>query len=251
MRMRMMTAPMFGLLGVDAHVGRTFRADEDRAGASPVAILSYGLWQRQFGGAADAIGKAIDLDSRPYTIVGVMPAGFELLQPADVFLPFTPWAVTLPDDRNWHPGIIVIGRLKPGVTREQAGTEMLGITKRLEQQYPEYNTGTSADVIPLQAQMVQGTCGPALMLLLGAVTFVLLIACANVANLLLARVRLRADEGSRDTHIDGGDAGPRDSSIVDGECVAVARGRRAWLVSGAVVAWAAAENLGWLCATGF
>jgi putative ABC transport system permease protein len=190
---RMMTAPMFGLLGVDAHVGRIFRADEDRAGATPVAILSYGLWQRQFGGASDVIGKSIDLDSRPYTIVGVMPAGFELLQPADVFLPFTPWAVTLPDDRNWHPGIIVIGRLKPGVTREQARTEMLGITKRLEQQYPEYNTGTSADVIPLQAQMVQNV-RPALMLLLGAVTFVLLIACANVANLLLARAAARGRE---------------------------------------------------------
>jgi putative ABC transport system permease protein len=190
---RMMTAPMFGLLGVDAHVGRTFRADEDRAGATPVAILSYGLWQRQFGGAADAVGKSIDLDSRPYTIVGVMPAGFELLQPADVFLPFTPWAVTLPDDRNWHPGIIVIGRLKPGVTREQAGTEMLGITKRLEQQYPDYNTGTSAEVLPLQAQMVQNV-RPALMLLLGAVTFVLLISCANVANLLLARAAARGRE---------------------------------------------------------
>ncbi len=122
-----------------------------------------------------------------------MPAGFELLQPADVFLPFTPWAVTLPDDRNWHPGIIVIGRLKPGVTREQARTEMLGITKRLEQQYPEYNTGTSADVVPLQAQMVQNV-RPALMLLLGAVTFVLLIACANVANLLLARAAARGRE---------------------------------------------------------
>src|SRR6202000_841446 len=98
-----------------------------------------------------------------------------------------------PDDRNWHPGIIVIGRLKPDVTREQAGTEMLGITKRLEQQYPEYNTGTSADVVPLQSQMVQNV-RPALMLLLGAVTFVLLIACANVANLLLARAAARGRE---------------------------------------------------------
>ncbi len=190
---RMVTAPMFPLLGVDTLVGRIFRDDEDRAGASPVAILSYGLWQRQFGGAADAIGRSIDLDSRPYTIVGVMPAGFELLQPAEVFLPFTPWAATLPDDRNWHPGIIVIGRLKPGVTREEARTEMLGITKRLEQEYPIYNTGTSADVVALQSQMVQNV-RPALLLLLGAVTFVLLISCANVANLLLARAAARGRE---------------------------------------------------------
>ncbi len=190
---RMVTAPLFPLLGADTRLGRNFRQDEDRAGATPVAILSYGLWQRNFGGAFDVIGKSIDLDTRPYTIVGVMPAGFELFQPTDVFLPFQPWAATLPDDRNWHPGIIVVGRLKQGVTREQARTEMLGITKRLEQQYPEYNTGTSADVVPLQQQMVQNV-RPALILLLGAVTFVLLIACANVANLLLARAAARGRE---------------------------------------------------------
>jgi putative ABC transport system permease protein len=190
---RMITAPLLPLLGVDARIGRTFRADEDRPGGTPVVLLSYGLWQRRFAGAADVLGKSINLDSRPYSIVGVLPSGFELLQPADVFLPFTPWAATLPDDRNWHAGIIVVGRLKPEVTREQARTEMLGITKRLEQQYPEYNTGTSADVVPLQEQMVENV-RPALMLLLGAVSFVLLIACANVANLLLARAASRGRE---------------------------------------------------------
>ena len=190
---RMITAPLLPLLGVDARIGRTFRAEEDRAGGHPVVLLSYGLWQRHFGGAPDVPGKSINLDSRPYTIVGVLPSGFELLQPADVFLPFTPWAATLPDDRNWHPGIIVVGRLKPDVTREQARAEMVGITKRLEQQYPDYNTGTSADVVPLQEQMVQNV-RPALILLLGAVSFVLLIACANVANLLLSRAASRGRE---------------------------------------------------------
>jgi putative ABC transport system permease protein len=189
----MITAPLLPLLGVDARIGRTFRAEEDRAGGHPVVLLSYGLWQRHFGGAPDVPGKSINLDSRPYTIVGVLPSGFELLQPADVFLPFTPWAATLPDDRNWHPGIIVVGRLQPGVTREQARAEMVGITKRLEQQYPDYNTGTSADVVPLQEQMVQNV-RPALILLLGAVSFVLLIACANVANLLLSRAASRGRE---------------------------------------------------------
>jgi putative ABC transport system permease protein len=190
---RMITAPLLPLLGVEARIGRTFRAEEDRAGGNPVVLLSYGLWQRHFGGAADVPGKSINLDSRPYTIVGVLPRGFELLQPADVFLPFTPWAATLPDDRNWHPGIIVVGRLKPGATREQARAEMVGITKRLEQQYPDYNTGTSADVVPLQEQMVQNV-RPALILLLGAVSFVLLIASANVANLLLSRAASRGRE---------------------------------------------------------
>jgi putative ABC transport system permease protein len=190
---RYATAGMFPLLGVNAIAGRTFHPDEDRAGGQPVVLLSYGLWQRRFGGAADTVGKSITLDSHPYTIVGILPEGFELLQPADVFLPFTPWAQTLPDDRNWHPGIIAVGRLKPEVTREQARTEMVGITKRLEEQYPIYNTGTSADVVGLQDRLVQNV-RPALLLLLGAVGFVLLIACVNVANLLLARAASRSRE---------------------------------------------------------
>ncbi len=190
---RMMTAGMFPLLGVDANLGRTFRPEEDRAGGAPVVLLSYGLWQRRFGGSRDVIGKSMNLDAQPYTIVGVLPSGFELLQPAEVFLPFTPWAATLPDDRNWHPGIFPIARLKPGVSREQARTEMAGIAKRLEEQYPIYNTGTGADVVGLQEQMVQNV-RPALLLLIGAVSFVLLIACANVANLLLARAAVRGRE---------------------------------------------------------
>jgi putative ABC transport system permease protein len=190
---RMATAPLFPLLGVNAILGRTFLAEEDRAGGAPVVVLGYGLWQRRFGGSHDILGKSITLDSQPYTVVGVLPRGFELLQPADVFLPFTPWAKTLPDDRNWHPGIFVIGRLKEGISREQGRTEMVAITKRLEEQYPIYNTGTSADVVGLQEQLVKNV-RPALLLLLGAVAAVLLIACVNVANLLLARAAARERE---------------------------------------------------------
>ena len=190
---RMATAPLFSLLGVNAILGRTFLSEEDRAGGAPVVVLGYGLWQRRFGGARDILGRSITLDSQPYTVVGVLPSGFELLQPADIFLPFTPWAKTLPDDRNWHPGIFPIARLKEGISREQARTEMVGITKRLEEQYPIYNTGTSADVVDLQEQLVKGV-RPALVLLLGAVAAVLLIACVNVANLLLARAASRGRE---------------------------------------------------------
>ena len=190
---RMATAPLFSLLGVNAILGRTFLAEEDRAGGAPVVLLNYGLWQRRFAGSRDVLGKSITLDSQPYTVVGVLPSGFELLQPADVFLPFAPWAKTLPDDRNWHPGIIVVGRLKAGVSREEARTEMVGITKRLEEQYPIYNTGISADIVGLQETLVKNV-RPALILILGAVGAVLLIACVNVANLQLARAASRGRE---------------------------------------------------------
>jgi putative ABC transport system permease protein len=205
LNVRMVTAGLFSLLGINAHLGRTFLLEEDHAGGTPVALLSYGLWQRRFGGAQDIIGKAINLDSQPYTVVGVLPSGFQIFQPADVFLPFMPWAKTLPDDRNWHPGIIPLARLKPGVSREQARVEMVGITKRLEQQYPDYNTGTSADVVGLQDQIVQNS-RPALLLLLGAASFVLLIACVNVANLLLARAASRGREVAIRTTLGAGRA---------------------------------------------
>ena len=117
--------------------------------------ISYALWQRRFGGSRDWIGKTIVLDSQPYTLVGVLPPGFLFLQPADVFVPLEPWAKTLPDDRDWHPGIIPIARLKQGVTIDQARAEMKTIAQRLEKQYPLYDTGVSSDVFRLQDRMVQ------------------------------------------------------------------------------------------------
>jgi putative ABC transport system permease protein len=187
------TAGLFPLLGVNAALGRTFLLEEDRAGGNPVVLLNYGLWKRRFAGSPEIIGQSVTLDSVPRTVVGVLPAGFELIFPADVYLPFTPWAKTLPDDRNWHPGIFAMARLKPDVTQEQARTEMVLIAKRLEQQYPDYNTSVSANIVGVREQMVKNI-RPALLLLLGAVAAVLLIACVNVANLLLARAASRGRE---------------------------------------------------------
>jgi hypothetical protein len=162
---RYTTAGFFPLLGVTPIAGRNFLPEEDRAEGAPVAIISYALWQRRFGGSADWMGKTIDLSSKPYTLIGVLPQGFQFLQPADVYVPFEPWAKTLPDDRNWHPGIFAVARLARGATIQQADAEMKGITARLEKQYPEFNTGISADVVTLQEQVVQNV-RPALVVLL-------------------------------------------------------------------------------------
>jgi putative ABC transport system permease protein len=190
---RRVTAGFFPTLGISPKIGRNFTPEEDRAGGTPVAILSYGLWQRSFGGSERILGQSVNLDAQPFTVIGVMPPGFKFFQDADVFLAFHPWAKTLPDDRNWHPGILPVARLKQGATIKQASVEMQTISKRLELQYPIYNTGCSSDVILAHDQLVQSS-RPALLLLLGAVSFVLLIACVNVANLLLARAAARGRE---------------------------------------------------------
>jgi putative ABC transport system permease protein len=189
---KMITASLLPLLGVRPVHGRNFSEAEDAPGAGGVAILSAGYARRHYTGA-DPLGRKLQLDNRPYTVVGVLPGSFELFSPADIYVPFGPWAATLPEDRGWHPGIFPIARLKPGVTLEDARVEMEGISKQLEAEFTDANRNVRALVNRVEDQLVQNV-RPALLMLTGAVALLLLIACANVANLLLARAVDRQKE---------------------------------------------------------
>ena len=189
---RLVSADFFTVLGGGLALGRNFSVNEDQPGAGPVIIISAGLWQRKFGGVADVLGKSLTLDDKSYTIIGVLAAGFPLFD-SDVYSLIGQWNAPPMRNRSAGLGLHGIGRLKPGVTLAQARADLDRVMRNLAAAYPDANQGNGATVVPLDDQLVGGVRLP-LLLLLGAVGFVLLIACVNVSNLLLARSTGRMGE---------------------------------------------------------
>ncbi|HET7221487.1 MAG TPA: ABC transporter permease [Vicinamibacterales bacterium] len=191
------TWEFFPALRVAPVLGRSFTADDEIEGRHRIAILSYGFWQRRYGGAADVVGKTIDLNEESWEIVGVMPRRFSYPvasdRPSEIYTPiaFRAEEKTRADNRNYN--WTIIGRLKAGVTIEQAHENMSSIAAALDQQYPKWSPGRRARVISLHHHLV-GRVRSWMLLLLGSVALVLLIACANVANLMLARATARTRE---------------------------------------------------------
>jgi predicted permease len=224
------SAPYFSLLGVSAARGRTFSSDEDLV-ARPVhvVVLSDGLWKRRFGADPAMVGRSVTLNAVTYLVVGIMPPGFKgLSDNAELWVPFALWAPAQTMNGRGNRGFTVLARLKPGVTRAAAQAELDGISRQLERGYPDTNEKRGVEVSPLDVELFGGL-RPAVLTLMAAVAFVLLIACANVANLLIARSEARRREMAVRTAVGAG-RGRLLRQLITESCVLTALGAIAGLL---------------------
>ncbi|MFZ0739167.1 MAG: ABC transporter permease [Candidatus Acidiferrales bacterium] len=193
----MVSADFFPTLGVNPALGGGLDPEQDRPGGTPEVMISAEMWKKKFGAAPDVVGKTMTLNGTAYTIVGVVPASFHLyiqnFRTSEIYVPVGQWNDVIFHDRNVGMGMDAVARLKPGVTMEQAREDMERVTRSLAATYPEADTAVGATVISLK-EKITGEVRPYLLMLLAAVFFVLLIACVNVANLLLARSMGRSRE---------------------------------------------------------
>jgi predicted permease len=192
-RTKMVSSGFFKILGVSPFLGREFTAQDDHMGAAPSVILDYSFWQRRYGGNPNVVGRSITMDDQNYDVVGVLPKDFWFFDREDVYVPIGIYDRTWTKDRDERWGSRVIGRLEPNVSQGQAQADLTDIARRLSMQYPKADAGCGIKVMPLSHYVVQDIRAT-LYLLLGAVCCVLLIACVNVANLLLSRATTREKE---------------------------------------------------------
>jgi predicted permease len=228
---RLVSADFFSVLGLNPLLGRTFMPGEDEPGAGPVALISEDLWQRKFGSAANVLEQGITLDDKTYAVVGVIPASFTLVRDVDVYVPIGQWNGPALKSRSAALGLHGIGRLKPGVTIEQARSDLNRVMGDLANAYPESNRGNGATITPLKEGMVSNI-RPILLTLLGAVGFVLLIGCVNVSNLMLARSTGRAREFAIRSALGAGRRRLLCQSLTESTLLGLAGGALGLLVAG-------------------
>ena len=228
------TGGFFPTLAVPAHLGRTLRPEDDAFGGPDVVVLSHGLWQRQFGGRADIIGRRAELGGVRREVVGVMPPGFAFPRGTDLWMPLRFSAETLATQRGAHY-LEVVGRLRPGTTLGEARTDMEMLAARLAEAHPRTNRDYTSTVQPLREAMV-GDVRPVLLVTLGAVGFVLLIVCVNVASLVLTRAMGRRRELAVRMAVGANRAQLARGLLVESGVLAIAGGALGLLLAG----WAAA-----------